>query len=568
MFAVSDVWQGPGWWLASDGKWYPAEAESGEVFDGEIDGSGDSEAGDVVAAEPAATEPALEEAVQAEPVEAETVPSGGWKVDDVADDAADTSEDGWSSGFGDSSAAVVAETVVVEETEVITTFAEPVMMSGTDTADVESPEAPTTPEFEVPDLDVAGAPDIPDAPGIEIPDAPAAMDFDIPDAPEVPDVAGLGISGIPDVAGIDIPDAPAVPEIEIPEIDIPDIDVPDIDVPEIDVPEKFTMPGIDIPDAPTVPDAPAVPEIDIPDIDVPDVDLPDEFTVPDKLAGTPFEAAPPLDAITDPKPMPERPINSLDLRDDLLMDDDELQPKIPAAPSSPEPAIERTGSWRSPSKTDATVDSAIASTTGRPEVVDLAIPDQKPSLEAPTSDRNWGLIGGGVAVILLIAAIVWLASVLFSGGDSADTANDDAEVATPVTEEAEADEPAEDGSTGDFVSVFDLRQGDCIRGDIAGQILEVERVDCAESHDFEVYIERLIDDTVITEYDEATITEFSEGVCRSALAELVSPAENPSINFKFLQPTQDSWNSDAEDRLVTCLGFDEEGPLEGRFDDE
>ncbi len=31
---MSDVWQGPGWWLASDGKWYPAEAQPGGAGDG------------------------------------------------------------------------------------------------------------------------------------------------------------------------------------------------------------------------------------------------------------------------------------------------------------------------------------------------------------------------------------------------------------------------------------------------------------------------------------------------------------------------------------------------------
>ena len=33
---MSDVWQGPGWWLASDGKWYPADAEPGALYDGDL----------------------------------------------------------------------------------------------------------------------------------------------------------------------------------------------------------------------------------------------------------------------------------------------------------------------------------------------------------------------------------------------------------------------------------------------------------------------------------------------------------------------------------------------------
>ena len=30
---MSDQWGGPGWWYASDGKWYPPHGEAATAFD-------------------------------------------------------------------------------------------------------------------------------------------------------------------------------------------------------------------------------------------------------------------------------------------------------------------------------------------------------------------------------------------------------------------------------------------------------------------------------------------------------------------------------------------------------
>lgn len=92
---------------------------------------------------------------------------------------------------------------------------------------------------------------------------------------------------------------------------------------------------------------------------------------------------------------------------------------------------------------------------------------------------------------------------------------------------------------------------------------------CDEEHNFEVYREALIDDSTIVEYDEAAITAFGEDVCRASLAELIPADSNVMISFKFLQPTIDSWNDpDSPDRVVSCLGFDEDAPLIGRLDEQ
>ena len=558
-WTVSDVWQGPGWWLASDGKWYPAEDAPGASPTGDAANDTDTSAVDtaeevaeeVVEVEPVSTEAAPTETapveipptetVGAESLDAPATTTSGWQVDESAN--AEVDDAGWSSGFGDSTAAVIPETTSVEVTEVVEATE---VITTVDAATIQTPDVvvPEMPGIDTPDI---GTPDI---------DMPAVGGIEIPDAPtiETPDI------DMPAVGGVDIPDAPG---IDIP--DAPTIGTPDIEMPAVG--------GINIPDAPGI-DIPETPGIDTPDIDMPTVDASEvkipEFTVPDEALGSPLESSPPpgpdVGAVPnlDTPDAPETSGLTASDMDALLGEETKID-----VPEPPAESIERTDAWRSPSGADAPKDTEVASTSGRPEVVDLAIPDQKPTPELPTSDRNWSLIGGAVAVVLLIAAIVWLASLLFSGGDDTETVSDDPPASTTAeTEEAEVeDEPVETEGE-EFVSVFSLRQGDCIRGDIAGQILEVERVDCEESHDFEVYVERLIDDSVTTEYDEAIITEFSENVCRSALAELVSPEQSPSINFKFLQPTQDSWNSDAEDRLVTCLGFDEDGPLQGRIDSE
>ena len=119
---------------------------------------------------------------------------------------------------------------------------------------------------------------------------------------------------------------------------------------------------------------------------------------------------------------------------------------------------------------------------------------------------------------------------------------------------ATVDVPGDERS---FVSVFALREGDCIIGHLSGQLTEVEQVSCEEPHDFAVYREALVDAS-ITEFDEVAIATYSEELCRSSLIELLAAYDDRGISFVFLEPTSDSWNQPGNpDRLVTCLGFDE-----------
>ena len=122
------------------------------------------------------------------------------------------------------------------------------------------------------------------------------------------------------------------------------------------------------------------------------------------------------------------------------------------------------------------------------------------------------------------------------------------------------DEESEEG-----VSVFALRAGDCIVGDIgAGQVTKVTKVDCEEPHQFEVYREALIEPS-ITEFDEEAISAYAEEVCRTSLEAYIPPDDDRGLKFKFLQPTEDSWNqAEDPDRVITCLLFDDDAPLVGR----
>jgi hypothetical protein len=124
LIAVSDVWQGPGWWLAPDGKWYsadggpegaapvdtviadvsaPAEVETPTVDSPTLD----TPVVDIPIAETPVVDIPIAEApvvdipiVEAPVVETPAASGGGWQAaePEVDEDEA-TSEEGWTSGF-------------------------------------------------------------------------------------------------------------------------------------------------------------------------------------------------------------------------------------------------------------------------------------------------------------------------------------------------------------------------------------------------------------------------------------------------------------------------------------
>ena len=465
---MSDVWQGPGWWLASDGKWYPEDAKPGAVYDGDIAQASEPEEPEL-AAEPVITEPEL----AAEPVITEPV--------------------------------VAAVPVVAAEAVVI---AEPASTAPvTDFAPL-APETPAPIEIE---------PIEPEPIEIE-PIEPDTIESNVSKS----DSGASGWQAIEDDLG--------------------------------QTPDDGWTRSLEESDPVTAPSEPVFSE--------PDSIPPAESSATDIFAGleAPSNDHAAISGDGDNIPLAASVVAPVPSVESRLAD---LRGDAP---------IERTDAWRSPTATDSAlqdkVQDSVPADKGRPEVVDLAVPESpSPTLE-PTSGPNWSMIGGAIAALLLVLGIVWLTASLFSNGDDGtDDESSQTETTSTETSEPTDPEPEPDVDGPNLVSVFDLRQGDCIVGDVTGQVLQVEKVDCAEEHDFEIYRESLVDNS-ITDYDEPAISSYAENVCRASLAEILPADDERGIDFKFLQPSIDSWNEpDNPDRLVTCLLFDDDAPLIGRAAD-
>ena len=545
---MSDVWQGPGWWLASDGKWYPADAEPGAVYDGDIPaessdpsitpsepagfGAVETPAAEPIAPEispldtpdvtyeapdpvvptapPAATAGGLSfgtapSPTTPAPTTADTSTSGGWQAlepdadaaDPVVDPMGDATEDGWTSAY--------------EERQVV--------------SDILGAAGDPTPPAN-PGVDTFGAAAAGFAGGAVIPETSMpAPDVSVPTVAEsaIPDLA-MPETIIPDAT---IPTPPTMPDPVIPDLATPTI--PDVAIP--------TAPDPVIPDlaAPTIPD-PVIPETVIPDATIP--------TAPDPVIP---------DATIPTVPTAPEPVVP-----------DVAMPNVaaPASLGSESDPIARDAAWRTPNETEPVQRFEPERASEAPSVVDLAVPQDAPgAVEEPKKRKLGPLLAGVFGIAVLIGAAILISSVL-SGSEDDQSA---VEAATPETTTAPAADPAEAEAEDGDISVFELRAGDCIVGDIgSGQVTEVTKVDCEVEHQFEVYREVLIDSSITT-FDEGAISAYAEDVCRTSLEAYVPATDPRGLSFKFLQPTEDSWNqADEPDRVVTCLLFDDDAPLIGR----
>ena len=619
---VSDVWQGPGWWLASDGKWYPADAEPGAVYDGELDA-------------PAATAPATEgmvapESVQVDqlempsrglptqigaPTKIESGPTAAPATNGVSHDTTNgVSHDSVSAampaplvdspqggGWEVIEPAPSVEEAIVEDAIVNNdgwTSAYDDRQGPGDDLGLASLTDTSVPEVDAPELDL---PEFSET-SFETPDF-AKPDFAAPDfvTPEIADISDIPAPDLAAPEALDLPEM-AVPEMDLPEVDIPDIEAPEVTVPDMDLPD-VDVPDIEVPAAdlaaPEIPDLPemAIPEVDVPDTDVPEIHIPDieapEVTVPDM-------DVPEIEAPEIPD-TPNLGVIDPTVTETITADGDASPWDTPlAAPSTeapletpdvgrnartPTPVVERNDAWRKPgeqSTTDRSPDAAAATAAGIPEVVDLAVPQEKVEVHEPESSSRSRFLLTAAVIIAAVVGLAILIAQLASGlgdddtvtGDNAaqqspettiedSTSSADAADTTGAAQPADPDPvvPIDDDSK---ASVFELRAGDCIVGDIgAGQVTEVMRVECETEHTFEVFREALIPST-ITEFNEVEISTYAEDVCRSSFTAYVGP-DAGGLSFKFLQPTEDSWNQDEEpDRVITCLLFDENGLLTGR----
>ncbi len=605
---VSDVWQGPGWWLASDGKWYPADAKPGDVYEGTIEtGSPATVSGavDPIAATNGVTTldtPAVEHNGAFADVDlpvAETPFSPVEPIPSVVDDAnatmptpsdvdTDASDNPTPTTIGNEFAAPIADTPAVDlPPEPTTAFDAAVSEAAAPTVevpefDVSEGEATDIgvppvepPQFEAPEQAIPEV-EVP----TEIPVAPDADDFFEPDLPTdstpffEPEPVGESADGGGGwQAIVDTPDTSVV---EPPPLDTtaitppPGTEVPTLAQPiaAADADDGWTSAYEEMHHGETTPDA---------DTGLATSDLTGEAT-PSMTADEAFSQlapeTPAIDAVPEIEAATLTTTSVADTVPDIAPPAAAPVPDVPApageglsAPAG-SPAIARDDAWRKPSESGATF-TGLAPAPERneaPEVVDLAIPDTSPLREDPPVEkrRSRNLIKAILALAIIVGVALLLAWVLRpSADDSASepepTTSDDVATTLPTTA------PTETADDDSLVSVFDLRAGACIVGDISsGEVTQVEIVDCDQEHQFEVYREALIDSSIAT-YDEAAIATYAEEICRTSLAAYIPADDDRDLKFKFLQPTEESWGNESNpDRVVTCLLFDEEGPLVGR----
>lgn len=103
---------------------------------------------------------------------------------------------------------------------------------------------------------------------------------------------------------------------------------------------------------------------------------------------------------------------------------------------------------------------------------------------------------------------------------------------------------------GDATSVADIAVGDCFDDPAEEIVVELELIDCAEPHDNEVYANLQIQEDAFPG-DEA-ITAFAYDACLDPFAAYVGESyEDSALDYWFLTPTAESWNSG--DRAITCV---------------
>ena len=537
---MSDVWQGPGWWLASDGKWYPADAEPGAFYEGDTQQTDPTPA------------PGLDStpAVSPDPTD----------VDYSTNDLASVPDVPASPTYETSISALSDETPINDLANVppITPAPEP---SSTLSFGSTARESDATSE---PTANAGGWQAIEPETDEEIPKAPSNVDDGWTSAFEERQVVSdiLGVGGLPAQTEADpsltnpgVPPAPAVPTAPtMPEVAMPPAEViqtldtnaavdPVVNPPISNLGEP-SLPDIAMP---TVDSAPTIDSNPIPTVDpavTPPISNLGEPSLPDITLPT-VDSAPTIDS--NPIPTIDTPTAG-----------------IPGAGNTPGP-ISRDAAWRSPNETPINRPEVHGGKAAAP-VVDLAVPqDAAPPIDEPKKRGVGPVLAGILGLAVLIGAAFVIFSLLAGGED-----DQAVEAATPSTSVAPEPDvaPADDDGT-DTTSVFELRAGDCIVGDIgSGQVTEVTKVDCEVEHQFEVYREVLIDSSITT-FDEGAISAYAEDVCRTSLEAYVPPTDPRGLSFKFLQPTEDSWNqADEPDRVITCLLFDDDAPLVGRASEE
>ncbi|WP_166785527.1 septum formation family protein [Cryobacterium cryoconiti] len=130
---------------------------------------------------------------------------------------------------------------------------------------------------------------------------------------------------------------------------------------------------------------------------------------------------------------------------------------------------------------------------------------------------------------------------------------------TPVRSVA----PVPASALGQVTEVSTLLVGDCLREAWEGldaTASTVPVVDCADSHDFEVFGRFKVPGDAFPGDD--SVTAAAESGCESRFAEFaLIDYRSSSLDFAYLTPTEQSWGGAGPD--VSCLITDPAGPVTG-----
>lgn len=162
----------------------------------------------------------------------------------------------------------------------------------------------------------------------------------------------------------------------------------------------------------------------------------------------------------------------------------------------------------------------------------------------------------------MLPLLTALILVLAACGGAQPGASDPSSDPPDETQAAATDAPAE----GEATSVFELNAGDCFDNEDEGIIEEVVRLDCASSHEYELYA--AVDHSAGA--DEAfpgdtDMTAFAESECIERFDGFVGASyETSELFIYYLQPTADTWAEG--DREVLCALYLPDSDLEGSME--
>lgn len=181
---------------------------------------------------------------------------------------------------------------------------------------------------------------------------------------------------------------------------------------------------------------------------------------------------------------------------------------------------------------------------------------------------NFGIVGGVVIIVGLLAGIGWLL-MSDSGDDGQTTTVNEQSDQTTTTGAGPEDTttPPPTGST-DLTPVLALEVGDCFtepETDDSDRVVSIPTVDCAESHEYEVYARFDLEDDVWRGADQ--VEQDAEDGCGSRFEEFVGIAlVDSELEVLHLTPTIESWEQNG-DRTVKCILQDPSGPVTGSLED-